>query len=180
MPNWAWDSDIWSGFIPVSCHTLFCFCLVFRSPGPRPTPALSVMVACVGRGELGRLLLCGRGGGSIWVDVLLEADGREVGRVLETVLWACTLDVPRDDLADRGASEAISAFKFAVANSCSSEWAKWTRGCRVIADLQFVHAATEVTARVRRSLCGECRVQDCAPQPRLPKNPGSKSKQLSL
>lgn len=39
-----------------------------------PTPVLSPSVACAGRGELGRLPLTGRGGGNIWVEVLLEAD----------------------------------------------------------------------------------------------------------
>ncbi len=47
-------------------------------PGPRPTPVLSAIVACAARGELGRLLsVRGRGGGSIWVDVRLEAECEE-------------------------------------------------------------------------------------------------------
>lgn len=44
-----------------------------HAPGPIPTPVLSPSVACAGRGEDGRLLFCGTGGGSIWVEVLLEA-----------------------------------------------------------------------------------------------------------
>jgi hypothetical protein len=54
-----------------------CILRVGDSPGPSPTPVLSI-VACAGRGELGRLLFNGSGGGSICVEVLLEVE-REGG-----------------------------------------------------------------------------------------------------
>lgn len=41
------------------------------------------MLACGGRGELGRLLFWGRGGGSICVEVRLEADCEGAGTVTE-------------------------------------------------------------------------------------------------
>jgi hypothetical protein len=57
---------------------------------------LSIIAACAGRGEFGRLLFWGRGGGSICVDVLLDAvnDG---GRGAAGV-GACGLDTPCGDL----------------------------------------------------------------------------------
>jgi hypothetical protein len=86
------------------------------------------MAACAGRGELGRLLFKGRGGGSIWVDVLREADREGGCGALVGSPDACGLETP---CGERGTElmSGIVSLKSSSATVAGAEGGGGRRAC---------------------------------------------------